>query len=122
MFKKIIAVILITVFSFVLIYNLIHIVNWHKDNNSMEKQVDEINNIVEVNEVEEIIIEENKKQIKEKISNEKKDIYWYYTKVKLIDVDIKELQNKNKDTVGWIQVGEQILIIHLFNLKIISII
>lgn len=122
MFKKIIAVILITVFSFVLIYNLIHIVNWHKDNNSMEKQVDEINNIVEVNEVEEIIIEENKKQIKEKISNEKKDIYWYYTKVKLIDVDIKELQNKNQDTVGWIQVGEQILIIHLFNLKIISII
>ena len=52
--------------------------------------------------IEEPIIEEKNESKK---NNEKTGMYWYYTNIKLINVDIKELKKKNNDTVGWIQVA-----------------
>ena len=110
MIKKIITVILFTVFLFVLIFSLINIIKWKIDNKKIDNQVKEIQELVEVIElpdeqskiIEEPIIEEKNESKK---NNEKTSMCWDYTNIKLINVDIKELKKKNNDTVGWIQVA-----------------
>lgn len=60
-------------------------------------------------EIEEIVVVEEKEDT-QKIElinpvKNKKDLYWDYIKVKLIDVNFKNLLKENSDTVGWIQVS-----------------
>ncbi len=74
---------------------------WYKDNTNTKDVVNEINEIVKV---EEKIDDENTILVGEPTEDKVSD-YWYYIKFPLIDVDINSLKEKNKDTVGWINVN-----------------
>lgn len=85
-----------------LFISVFNIVRWKFDSNKTEKQVIEIHkieNIVEVEDNENTEIVEQKEEIK------KTDPYWDYLNMKLINVDLNKIKEKNNDTVGWITVG-----------------
>lgn len=71
---------------------------WLKDNNSTKNNINQIDNtdIKEVSEDKTELVNED---------NDKTSDYWYYITFPLIDVDINSLKQKNKDTVGWINVN-----------------
>ena len=79
------------------IFSLINIIDWNKDNQDTEKIAEDVN-----------------KSVKEKPAKEatnvnppedKKDDYWDYIKMDMMSVDFSELKKKNPDTVGWIKVN-----------------
>ena len=97
--KNIIFIVITAILVGILVYSLINIFGWFKDNKSLN---DEIVNIEENVDVQEVEDNENTQVIN---NNAKKDdLYWKYIKMNLINVDFNELKNTNPDTVGWIQV------------------
>lgn len=82
-----------------LLFSIIKIIMWHKDNYINNKLQDESQkNVTE------------RKSISEKTENinppkDKNDDYWDYIKMEILDVDFKELMKKNPDTVGFIKVN-----------------
>ena len=88
------------VFIVVLVYSLLKILFWFKDNMDMSSVIKEISENIEV---EEVIDDENTELVNEE-EDELSD-YWYYITFPLINVDIGNLKVKNKDTVGWINVN-----------------
>lgn len=85
-------------------YSGAKILLWSNDARSTEKQIDEINNEVnveEVNDTEDTIIVNPPKE--EEIQRE--NPYWDYIKMNLINVDFSKLKSINSDTVGWIKVN-----------------
>lgn len=95
----IILAIWILLFFCLTIYGLIKIILWFKDSQEIKRQIDDINDSIEV-------IELDNKESTEIINppENKEDIYWDYTKLSLIDVNFKELLEKNSDTVGWLKI------------------
>lgn len=96
---NIILVILILLFSSLLVYSGYNIYLWYQDNEQIDKQIDQIEEKIEVNEV--------KDTEKTELINpvvDKSDPYWDYIKMNLIDVNFEKLKTTNQDTVGWIQV------------------
>lgn len=83
--------------------SIYHIVTWQKENKAIEEQVEEIEKEIVVEEKEED--PEKTEVIKPVEEPKKEDPYWDYIKMKLINVDFKELKKKNNHTVGWIQVN-----------------
>lgn len=77
------------------------VVNWFKDNKDTDKNINQIEEIAEVEEI--IDNEENTELINE--PDDMESDYWYYINFPLIQVDFNELINKNADTVAWIQVN-----------------
>ena len=72
---------------------------WQNDNQkilNIEKEIEEIVEVVEV--------QENNEKILVNEPDNKEDIYWKYKDVSLIDVNIEKLKEENNDTVGWIKV------------------
>ena len=98
--KKWVLIFLALVFIVVLVYSLLKILFWFKDNMDMSSVIKEISENIEV---EEVIDDENTELVNEE-ENELSD-YWYYITFPLINVDIGNLKVKNKDTVGWINVN-----------------
>ena len=98
--KKFVLIFLALVFIVVLIYSLLKILFWFKDNMDMSSVIKEISENIEV---EEVIDDENTELVNEE-ENELSD-YWYYITFALINVVIGNLKVKNKDTVGWINVN-----------------
>lgn len=97
--KNIIFIVITAILVGILVYSLINIFGWFKDNKNLN---DEIVNIEENVDVQEVEDNENTQVIN---NNAKKDdLYWKYIKMNLINVDFNELKNTNPDTVGWIQV------------------
>lgn len=96
-------IIMFIIFLSTLIYSSFNIIKWFISSNKIEKQVEEIN--------ETIVIEEIKEENKEiEIVNppeeeDKSNPYWDYIKMNLINVDFKELKQTNNHTKGWIQVN-----------------
>lgn len=88
------------VFFVILIISLIKIIGWFKDNHHTDKIIEEITENVEI-----IEVEDNEET--EFINEEEKEEsdYWYYVKQPLISADVDALKEKNKDTIGWIQVN-----------------
>lgn len=85
-----------------LVYSGYQIFLWSKDNKEIDKQIDEIEEKVEVEEKE----DSEKTEVVNPVPKEdKSDPYWDYIKVNLIDVNFDELKKTNKDVVGWIQVA-----------------
>lgn len=87
-------------FIIIILFSCLKLFFWNQDNqdtSKMIKSITENTNIIEKedNENTELINEE-----KDKTSD-----YWYYITFPLIDVDIKGLKEKNKDTIGWIHVN-----------------
>lgn len=89
--KKILVVILICMII-ALIFVLSKIVKWKLDNDSVQKQVDDIHSYVKIEDVEDnkntVVVDDNIK-----------------VEDKLINVNFDELKNSNPDTVAWIKVN-----------------
>lgn len=98
--KNVIIMIITLILIGTLIYSLINIFGWFKDNQQIN---DEIVNIEENVNVQEVDDTPDTEIIENKVK--KDDLYWKYIKMNLINVDFKELKNTNTDTVGWIQVN-----------------
>lgn len=90
--------IMLVISAGMLIYSILNIKNWKKDNDETEKEVESIYKTVSVEEVSE---GENVNPDSQK----KESIYWSYIKMNMINVDFTELLKQNSDTKGWIQVN-----------------
>ena len=98
-------IVLLIVFITTLAISFKEILKWNKDNKEIESIINNIHEEIK-------IVEIDDNDTTELVNSESKDInsdYWYYTKFSLIDVDISSLKNKNKDTVGWINVNNTIV-------------
>lgn len=84
------------------IVSLIHIIGWKKDNDNIDKIVNDISDIVDVSEV---IDSDSVKVVDEDLDVDEANPYWDYIKMNLISVNFRELLDINSDTVGWIQVN-----------------
>ncbi len=96
-----ILVILFSIFLAIIVFCLIKIFVWGKNNKDTSKLIEDINNTVNVTLREDDSNTEIVNDTKEEVTSD----YWYYIKFPLIDVDITKLKEKNADTVGWINVN-----------------
>ena len=84
----------------VLVFSLLKIFIWNKDNSDVDK-------------LQKDIADKNVKEVKaDKDTTDnvnppenKSDDYWDYIKMDMLSVDFNELKKKNPDTVGWIKVN-----------------
>ena len=110
--RKIILIIIFLISFGLFTYSLLNIAKWFKDNDSVNKVVDKINDITEVKEVEDteqtVVIPLEETPVEETPVEEKPepkvDPYWEFIKTNLIDVDFSDLKQVNKDVVGWVKV------------------
>ena len=101
--KKKFIIIFLIIFVSLGLYSGFNIVRWTLDAKSTKKQIEKVQEIVKI---EEVVDTEDVKIIsppEEEINAE--NPYWDYIKMNLINVDFKDLKEKNSDTVGWLQVG-----------------
>ena len=96
-----ILVILFSIFLAIIVFCLIKIFVWSKDNKDTSKVINDITNAVNVT----LRDDDNNTELVNDTNEEETSDYWYYIKFPLIDVDITELKEKNSDTVGWINVN-----------------
>ena len=107
--KKIINIIIILIALASLVTMCISIYNiykWKVDNDKTKKQLNELEEKVEVIEKQD---DENTEIIEQKEEIPKSNPYWDYIYMPLIDVDFSELKELNSDTVGWIKVEGTII-------------
>ncbi len=97
--KNVIMLIAFLFFLIMFLFSLINIVNWFKDKIHTESNLHKIEEITNINDVD----DSNKTEIIEN-DIDKSNPYWDYIKVKLINVDFKELKEINPEVVGWLQV------------------
>lgn len=89
-------------FLIILIYSVLNIVSWFKDNQKIDKQV---NDIINNTKVEEVNDNSNTEIVKQEKKIPETSIYWTFLKTPLINVDFDKLKKTNSDTVGWINVS-----------------
>ena len=94
-------VILCSIFISIIVFCLIKIFIWGKDNKDTSKVINDITNAVNVT----LRDDDDNTELVNDTNEEETSDYWYYIKFPLIDVDITELKEKNSDTVGWIHVN-----------------
>ena len=99
--KNLIVLILLVISITFFLVSIFKIGRWLLDYHFTSKQVNELNN-VNISEQED---NENTEIITQETDIPKENPYWDYIKMKLINVDFKELKQKNNDTVAWIQVN-----------------
>lgn len=90
------------IFLLIIAFSLFKIFFWAKDNKDTKSVIDDISNNTKVEETKD---DENTELINEPEIKDETNDYWYYIKQPLINVDINALKEKNKDTVGWINVN-----------------
>ena len=98
--KNVFMALLFLIFLIIFIISTIKIINWTIDNKKTKNQIKEIKKIAKVEKVK----DNEKTEIIEQKEIKKEDPYYDFIKMDLIDVDFTKLKEKNKDTVGWIQV------------------
>ncbi len=92
----------LTILLFIIfIISLINTIKWFIDSNKNKDKIKQVQESANINEIED---SENTEIIQNEQVNGN-DPYWDYIKMKLIDVNFKELKNINSSTVGWIQVN-----------------
>lgn len=94
-------VILFSIFISIIVFCLIKIFIWGKDNKDTSKVINDITNAVNVT----LRDDDDNTELVNDTNEEETSDYWYYIKFPLIDVAITELKEKNSDTVGWINVN-----------------
>ena len=97
---KPIGIVIIVVSVIALIIGLVNIFSWSKDNKSIDKQIKEIESIINIEET-----TNNEEIVNPPANASEESDYYKYLKLPLISVDFTELVNKNKDTVGFIKVN-----------------
>lgn len=100
--KNIILTLLILTCLTVLTISIINIVKWKLDSNKIDKQIQKIQNIVQV---EDVIDNNNTEIIEQEEEIPTPNPYWDYINMNLINVNFNELKNINSNTKGWIQVN-----------------
>lgn len=90
------------IFLLIIAFSLFKIFFWAKDNKDTKSVINDISNNTKVEETKD---DENTELINEPETKDETNDYWYYIKHPLINVDINALKEKNKDTVGWINVN-----------------
>lgn len=90
------------IFSIIIIYSVFNIVSWFKDNQKIDKQV---NDIINNTKVEEVKDNSNTEIIKQETKIPETSIYWTFLKTPLLNVNFDKLKNTNSDTVGWLNVS-----------------
>ena len=94
--KNLCLLIFFLVMLIVFLFSLIKVIMWIIDNNNTNDIIKKVANTYEISEKSydnEVIINENEK-----------DVYFDYMKLKFIDVDINKLKTFNPDTIGFIKV------------------
>lgn len=94
--KNLCLLIFFLVMLIVFLFSLIKVIMWIIDNSNTNDIIKKVANTYEINEKNydnEVIINENEK-----------DIYFDYMNLKFIDVDINKLKTFNPDTIGFIKV------------------
>lgn len=94
--KNLCLLIFFLVMLIVFLFSLIKVIMWIIDNNNTNDIIKKVANTYEINEKSydnEVIINENEK-----------NIYFDYMNLKFIDVDINKLKTFNPDTIGFIKV------------------
>ena len=99
---KIILSITIIISLLLLIYSIYNIVKWKLDSNNTNKQIEEVQETVKV---EEVIDTENTEVIEQEEEIPKSNPYWDYIKMNMIDINFNELKSINNDVKGWIKVN-----------------
>ena len=97
--KKSFWTIVMFIFILVIVFCVIKILFWGKDNKKTSSLIDSISSDTTIKEV-----DDNDSELVSEDSDKNSD-YWYYITFPLIDVDISKLKSKNSDTVGWINVN-----------------
>lgn len=92
----------LVIFLLIIVFSLFKIFFWAKDNKDTKSVIDDISNNTKIEETKD---DENTELINEPETKDETNDYWYYIKQPLINVDINALKEKNKDTVGWINVN-----------------
>lgn len=98
--KNIVILFLFFIFLMGFFFSIYNIIKWKLDNNSINKQVNNIYDKVKINEID----DDNKTKIIDNKNISKSNLYWDFIKIKLIDVNLSKLKLINKSTVGWIKV------------------
>ena len=83
-----------------------NIIEWKIDNDKTKKQLNDIEEKIEVIEKQD---DDNTEVIEQIEEIPKSNPYWDYIYMPLIDVDFNELKALNSDTVGWIKVEGTII-------------
>lgn len=96
---KVLITFLIIICVGLLVYSGYHIYDWFLSNKKIDEQVTNIEDNAKVEEV-----DDNKNVKLVNPVKDKKDPYWDFIKVKLINVNLDKLKKINNDTKGWIQV------------------
>ena len=100
--NKIILYIFILLCLMILSYSIYSIVKWKLDSNNTNKQIEEVQETVKV---EDVIDSENTEIIEPAEEIPKSNPYWDYIKMNMIDINFNELKNINNDVKGWIKVN-----------------
>lgn len=87
------------IFILIIIFCVIKILFWSRDNKKTSSLIDNISSDTIINEVD----DSDSELVNE--DDDKNSDYWYYITFPLIDVDISKLKSKNSDTVGFISVN-----------------
>ena len=95
-----ISYIFIFIFLVIIGYSLYHVVLWGIDNKKTKDVTNKIDSNVEVVEV---LDDDNTLIVSSEDDSD--NLYWYFVKFPLIDVDLSKLKNDNNDTVGWININ-----------------
>ena len=98
--KKRTVILLGIIFLAIFLLSFYHITQWKKDSDHTDKQINQVQDIVEIKSTE----DNDNTEIIEQEEIPAFNPYWDYIKMDLIDVNLEELKGINKDVVGWIEV------------------
>lgn len=99
--NKIILYTFILLCFLILSYSIYNIVVWKLDSNNTNKQIEDVQEIIKVEEV----IDTANTEVIEQEEIPKSNPYWDYIKMNMIDINFNELKNINSDVKGWIKVN-----------------
>ena len=100
--NKIILYTFILLCFLILSYSIYNIVVWKLDSNNTNKQIEDVQETVKV---EEVTDTENTEIIEPVEEIPKSNPYWDYIKMNMIDINFNELKKINSDVKGWIKVN-----------------
>ena len=97
--KKWVIVVILLFFLSIFIYSIYNVYSWYSDNQKVEEIKEDV--VLETP-----VVEKEDSETTETINPpvSKKDDYWDYIKMNLLEVDFSSLLVKNPDTVGFIEV------------------
>lgn len=98
--KKIIFILILIISAVGLTISVVNVIKLSKHSSETVTKIEEINNIVKIEEKP----DDENVEIIEQEEKPKKNIYWDYIKLNILNVDFSELKKINSRVKGWLQV------------------